>query len=70
MSFRDYLEKEAIQIMHHCASIAGANGTTTSDVIDHYLNNYSDTVFCRGHLRRLVFTPITEKTYRYKTEEA
>lgn len=47
----------------------GWNTTLTTKEVDFWLENYSDTVFCNGRLRRVKFDKITDKNYKVYTEE-
>jgi DeoR/GlpR family transcriptional regulator of sugar metabolism len=64
------LAKEASRLLGNMSSMAGYHGTTTADVVDYMAEKYSMTVFCNGLLRNIVFTPITSKTFSFKTEAA
>lgn len=61
---------EARRILRNMSSMPGYHGTTTVDVVDYMCANYSMTVFCLGQLRNIVFTPITAKSFAFKTESA
>lgn len=60
--------KEAHRLLNNMSSIAGYHGTTTAEVVDYMCENFSMTVFCYGELRDIVFTPITSKSFAFKTE--
>jgi len=62
--------KEASRILGNMARVAGYHGTTTVDVVDYMCANYSMTVFCNGCLRNIIFTPITSKSFSFRTEDA
>ena len=59
---------EADREMGNMARNPHWHGTLTTDVVDDMMARYSDTVYCNGYLRRIVFTPITENTIAFKTE--
>ena len=61
---------EASRILGNMSQMAGYHGTTTVEVVDYMVENYSMTVFCWGVLRNIIFTPITGKNYSFKTEAA
>ena len=60
--------KEASRLLGNMSTMSGYHGTTTADVVDYMCENYSMTVFCYGELRNIVFTPITSKSFAFKTE--
>ena len=62
--------REASRLLGNMSRMAGYHGTTTADVVDYMCQNYSMTVFCNGYLRNIVFTPITQKSFSFKTEAA
>lgn len=62
--------REARRILNNMASVAGYHGTTTSDVVDYFAENWSMTVFCNGQLRNIIFKPVTAKTFAFNTEAA
>jgi hypothetical protein len=66
----DHTAREASRILGNMSRGAGYHGTTTADVVDYMCQNYSMTVFCNGYLRNIVFTPITQKSFSFKTEDA
>jgi len=59
---------EAERILNNMARMPGYHGTTTKDVVDEMCERFSLAVFCNGHLRNIVFTPITDKSFSFKTE--
>ena len=59
---------EARRILNNMASIAAYHGTTSTAVVDYMCQEWSDTVFCHGHLRQIVFTPITANSCSFRTE--
>ncbi len=61
-------EKEASRILGNMARMAGYHGTTTAEVVDYFCENFSMTVFCNGLLRKIVFKPITSKSFSFETE--
>ena len=67
---KTYTAQEAHRILRNMSSMAGYHGTTTADVVEYMCENYSMTVFCYGHLRNIVFTPITNRSFAFKTEVA
>lgn len=62
------IEAEARQALNHMASFPESSGALPTAVVDYMVREWSDTVFCQGTLRQIVFTPVTPNTYRYKTE--
>ena len=44
------------------------SATLTEKEVDYWLANYSDLVICQGHVRKVVFTPITKNTYKVTSE--
>ena len=62
--------REAKRLLDGMARMPGYHGTTTLDVVDYFCENWSMTVFCNGQLRNIVFTPITQKSFSFKTEAA
>jgi hypothetical protein len=62
--------EESRRLLNNMSSMAGYHGTTTADVVDYFCENWSLTVFCCGQLRNIIFTPITTKTFSFKTEAA
>jgi len=56
------------RILNNFARVPGWNATMNSDQVDYLFQNHSDTIFCRGYLRRIVAKSITNKTYTVKTE--
>ena len=61
--------KEYQRIMHNAASMPGYHGTTTADVVDQILDACGGQVICNGSIREFVFTPITQKSFSFKTED-
>ena len=64
MSNSNDIQKEVSRQMNNFASVAAYNAVMSSAEVDYWLENYSDTVFCRGHLRQIVFTKITDNRYK------
>jgi len=64
------IKKEASRLLNNMSSMAGYHGTCSAAVADYIAENYSMTVFCNGCLRNIIFTPITQKHYSFKTEAA
>ena len=58
---------EASRIVGNMAHMAGYHGTTTADVVDEILANFSNPIFCYGQAREMVFTSITQNTFSFKT---
>lgn len=66
----DYnIEHEVLKAMRFICNGPSFTTTVKKSEVDFWLQNYSDTVFVRGELRQVVFTPITDVTYKVKTEE-
>jgi hypothetical protein len=63
-----HTQQEARRILNNMSSMAGYHGTTTADVVDYMVENWSMTVFCNGQLRNIIFTPITGRNFSFKTE--
>lgn len=66
----DEIKKEASRLLGNMSGMAGYHGTCSAAVVDYIAENYSMTVFCNGYLRNIIFTPITQKHYSFKTEAA
>ena len=66
---KEEISKEARRIVGCMCGMAASQGTCTAEVVDEICENYSTFIMCRGHGRNMVFTPITEKTFSWKTEE-
>lgn len=49
---------------------ANVYSTLTEDQVNYMVDNHSLVVFCRGHLRRIKFEPITKSRYKVYTEPA
>ena len=62
-------EADLIDYVHNMASTSGYHGTTTADLIDCVCENYSMTVYYYVRLRSIVFTPITNRSFAFKTEK-
>lgn len=62
--------KEANRLLGNMSNVAGYHGTCSAAVADFIMENYSMTVFCNGLLRNIVFTPISQKNFSFKTESA
>ena len=60
---------EARRILNNMASMSACHGTTSAAVVDYMCQEWSDTVFCHGRLRQIVFTPITANSYSFRTEK-
>ena len=58
---------EASRIMNNCATMPGYHGSTTAAVVDEILNICGGQIMCRGSLREIEFTPITKKSFLFKT---
>ena len=51
-----------------CSMPMGKTTLNTRDV-DYWLENFSDTVFCNGKLRQVIFDKITDNNYKVYTKE-
>lgn len=58
---------EATRIVSNCCTNAHVNGHTTAAVVDEILDRFSNPVMCYGHLREIIFTPVTASTFKYHT---
>lgn len=58
---------EAKRILHNMSVMPDYNGTTTADVVDYFCENWDTFILCRGYGRNVVFTPITAKTFSFRT---
>jgi hypothetical protein len=58
---------EAHRIVSNMSRNPYYNGTTTPKVVDEICENFSTFLYCNGHGRNMVFTPITENTIAFKT---
>jgi hypothetical protein len=63
----DNIKTEARRILNSMAGMAAYHGTTSTAVVDYMCQEWGDTVFCHGHLRQIVFTPITANSCAFKT---
>lgn len=63
-------QKEASRIVGNMTQMVGYHGTASAEVVDEILSRFSNPVFCYGEARNMVFTPITTKTFAFKTEVA
>ena len=59
---------ESGRIINNSCRMAIYHGTTTADVVDEILDKTGGQVMCGGYLREFVFTPITKKTFKFKTQ--
>ena len=64
------VKSEARRIVGNLCTMAGFHGTTTKEVVDEICENYSLFIFCYGHGRNIVFTPITDKCFSFKSVPA
>jgi hypothetical protein len=62
------IQKEASRILGNISRMAGYHDTTTTAVVDYICENYGMTVLCNGLLRKIVFTPTTNRNFSFKTE--
>lgn len=63
------LEQEVSNTMRFLCGFNSAQTSISKAAINHWLENYSTTVFVNGRLRQVVFTPVTLEMYNVKTEE-
>lgn len=63
------IEHEVSKAMRFICNGPAFTTTIKRQEVDFWLQNYSDTVFVRGELRQVIFTPITDITYKVKTEK-
>ena len=61
---------EAKRLLDGMARMPGYHGTCSKAVVDYFAENWSMTVFCNGDLRNIIFTPITDRNFSFKTEAA
>lgn len=61
---KEKIKKNVSRAMNNLASMPIFNTTLKTEEVDYWLENFSDTVFCRGHLRQVVFEKITENNYK------
>lgn len=61
--------RESSQVMNFLCSSNYACSTISKEAVNYWLENYNDTLFVKGHLRKIVFTSITPEMYNVKTEE-
>lgn len=59
---------EAHRILCNISTLPYHHGVTTVDVVDYFCEKYDTAIFCNGYLRKIVFTPITTKSYSFRTE--
>ncbi len=62
-------EKEVSRTMRYLAGYPKAVSHLNESQVNFWLDNYSDTLYCNGELRRIVFKPITSTRYEVRTEE-
>ena len=60
-------EQAVKQAMIFLCSLATGTTTLKTYEVDYWLENFSDTVFVNGVLRRVVFDKITDKNYKVYT---
>lgn len=59
---------EAARIMGNAASMPGYHGTASAKVVDEMNERFdTQTIICRGYLRRMVFEKKTDKHYSFRT---
>lgn len=63
------IEKEANHVMNFLCGFNDANSSISRGAVNFWLEKYSDTVFARGKLRKVVFTMITPEMYNVSTKE-
>lgn len=65
----DQIEKEADQLMRFITSVGGSvDGYVKIDVANYIMENEPSTIFCRGILNRITFSPVTEKMCKYEAK--
>jgi hypothetical protein len=57
------------RIARNIAVMPGYHGTLTAKEVDEFCDRFSTQHFCNGHLRQIVFTPITANTFKFHTEQ-
>lgn len=63
------VKREARRIVGNMARVPLYHGTTTPDVVDEICLRYNASmIYCNGHGRKMIFTPITQNTIAFKTE--
>lgn len=55
-------------IRNLCSNASFDGGTVSVDEVDLFLDQRSDLYFCYGRAFRVVFKPITDKTYKIARE--
>ena len=63
------MDEKAHITINHLATFSLANSVITKDEVEYILDNYSDTVFCCGKVRRICFDFITPDRARIYTEK-
>jgi len=61
---------EARRIVGNMCRMPDYHGTTTADVVDEICENTGTFIFCNGRGRNIVFTPITQKSFAFKSVAA
>lgn len=59
--------KNANRVLDNCARNANYTDTVNKKEVEYLLGELSGTVYCRGHLRQLKATPITDNLFSIKT---
>jgi len=59
--------QNANRVLDNCARNANYTDTVNKKEVEYLLGELSGTVYCRGHLRRLKVTPITDNLFSIKT---
>jgi len=59
--------KNANRVLGNLASVAAYTSTVNKAEVEYLLGELSGTVMCRGHLRQLVATPITDNLFSIKS---
>jgi|CXWL01.1.fsa_nt_gi hypothetical protein len=63
------MNKNVKRIMDNLSSYHLFNTTLTIDDVNYWLENFSDIVFCKGRVRKVKFSKITDKIYKVYSEE-
>ncbi len=62
------MSENVSRIANNIAAMPSYHGTMTAKEVDEFLERFSTQQFCNGHLRQIVFTPITKNTFKFHTE--
>lgn len=63
------IEQDYSQTIRYLATFPENETHISKDLVEYWLLNHSNTVFCRGKLRKIVFEKVTNKVYLAKTKE-